>query len=262
MTRRLRRLLPQPLRFRLWMLRESLTREALLRRHAQPSCPQRLAAKAVIARRARRLPSADGTVGIERLSAVRVINLASRPDRLERVRRELSRLHIDRAERFEAIPEENGFLGCARSHADCLAQAIRGPGECAMVCEDDVTFCVDRRTLDVLIDAFLDDPLADVACLAYFASRTARHSILFRRGTYIRTAACYVVKARVVPELLDVWQRGIQELARGGDPGRYACDKTWMPLQQRRVFLVPINRAARQASGYSDVQRRVVAYTH
>lgn len=256
------RLLPQRLRLRLWLLRSWFTRESFLLRRARPTLRRRVLADVELRRRVRQLSVTGRRFGLARLPPVTVINLASRPDRLEAFQLEARRLGIDRVDRFDAIADANGVLGCASSHASCLRRLVDSPHDALLICEDDVVFLVDRPQLDVLVDAFLDDQAADVACLAYFAARTQPHDRLFLRGAYIRTAACYVVKARIAQELLELWERGIEELRAGADPSRYACDKTWMPLQQRRTFLIPIKRAARQAAGYSDIQRRFVRYTH
>jgi hypothetical protein len=262
MSRRLRDALPQRWRLKLWLARNWLTRESFELRRARPSWWRRVAAHTVLAQRARRLTSEGGAVGIDRLDAVTVINLASRTDRLKQFMGEMRRLGVDRVERFDALLAEPGIIGCTRSHLECVRRITRDGLEAAMVCEDDAIFLVDRPQLDVLVDAFLDDPAADVACLGYFASRSEPHDSLFLRGKHVRTMSCYVVKARVAEELGELLELGVRELERGGDRRIYGCDKIWMRLQDRRVFLIPIVRAVRQSAGYSDVERRVVVYDH
>ena len=255
--RRLLKRLPQPYRLRLWLLRDYVRMESLRRRRAQPSRPRKLVAKSVMARRARRRP-----VGVDRLPAVSVINLAARHDRLSAFRAEMERLGIERVERFEAVPNANRPLGCAISHRECLRQMVDQGWHCMMVCEDDARFRLSRGALDVLVDAFLDDPIAEVACLAYFVWESKPYNSLYLRGLRIQTAACYLVKSSIAAQLLEVWDAGIEALANGGATKLFACDRAWMPLQRRRVFLVPMIRAAYQEPGYSDIEGRVVNYTH
>jgi glycosyl transferase family 25 len=260
--RALVRRIPQRYRLRLWLLRDYVRPESFRRRRAQPSPARRLVAKAVIARRKRLLGRSDGPVGVERLSAVRVINLESRPDRLSSFEAEMERLRIDRVDRFEAVANENGALGCALSHRECLTQMQENGWDCVMVCEDDARFLVDRGGLDVLVDEFLDDPAAEVACLAYFVWESEPHGALYLRGLRVQTTACYVIKSSIADELLEAWQEGIDGLVDGGSPKQYGCDRVWMPLQRRRIFVAPAVRAAYQEPGYSDVEGRVVGYTH
>jgi hypothetical protein len=258
-VRALLRRVPQRWRLRLWLLRDSVRPESLRRRRAQPSPVRKVIARAAIARRRRRL---GRPAGVDRLSAVRVINLESRPDRLASFETEMERLGIERVDRFEAIPNDDGLLGCGLSHRDCLRQMVDNGWDSMLMCEDDAQFVVDRGTLDVLVDAFLDDPVAEVACLAYYVWESAPHSALYLRGLRIQTTACYAVKASIADELLEVWQEGIDGLASGRSRKEYGLDRIWMPLQRRRVFVVPVIRAARQQTGYSDIERRIVTYTH
>ena len=155
MRRLLQAWLPQRYRLRLWLLRQYFTRESLATRRAQPSRLQRLVARAALAMR--RGGPGDGPRGLERLGSVMLINLESRPDRLEQATAEMQRLGIHQAERFDAIPSANGALGCALSHAECLRRLLAKDWDAMMVCEDDVEFLVERSHLDALVDAFLDD---------------------------------------------------------------------------------------------------------
>ena len=105
--------------------------------------------------------------GAQRLDAILVINLARRGDRLAKFDAEMKRLKISSYTRFEAIEDEVGILGCTLSHAACVRQIVDRSLSCAMICEDDARFLVTREELDVLVEAFLDDDQAEVACLAY-----------------------------------------------------------------------------------------------
>lgn len=64
---------------------------------------------------------------------VKIINLDSRPDRMQEVLEELPKLGIKEHERFSAI--HGGALGCDKSHKECL----KGDGP-ILILEDDCTF--------------------------------------------------------------------------------------------------------------------------
>ena len=163
---------------------------------------------------------------------------------------------------FDAIARDDGLLGAGLSHRGCLQEMLERNWESMLVCEDDVEFLVDGPRLDLLVDEFLDDDSADIACLGFFTWKSRPHSRLYLRGLSVQTASCYIVKKRIACELLQVWMKANDELARGGDRGRYAHDRVWTVLQETHVFLIPILRAARQRQSYSDIQRRVVKYGH
>ena len=219
-------------------------------------------ARAVLARRVRQLRRKSPPKGVQRLDAVFVINLARRTDRLTRFEAEMQSLKVDGYLRFEAIEDDFGILGCTRSHAGVLRSMLGRSWSCIMICEDDAEFLVSRDELDVLVDAFLDDDDAEVACLAYHhLRRPARHNALFVRAPEpTTTAACYLVKRSIAADLLNCYDTGARELANGGDRMVFGNDAIWSRLQRTRVFLIPIKRAVRQASGYSDVERAVVDY--
>lgn len=255
----MRRLLPQRLRLALWNLRYRFSAGGRALNAAQPTRRERRRAAAELERRVRAFASAERPVGIDRLDRVWFVNLASRRDRLEQFNAEAERLALPRVERFDAIAHEAGAVGCGLSHVACLKRALETSTGAVMICEDDVVFELDRARLDALVDAFLDDGTACAVCLAYFVSRSQPHDLLFRRGHEIRTASCYIAKDDVAAELIRIWEPGVAELAVGR--GR-AIDKLWFPLQDERVFVVPILRAARQTAGWSDIERRPVTYGH
>jgi hypothetical protein len=199
-------------------------------------------------------------IGVERLPSLMLINLAGRPDRLSGFVDEMTRLGIENFTRFDAIPARRGILGCSQSHASVLGLVLEHSWDSMMVCEDDARFLVDRAELDVLIEAFLDDPVAEVACLAYNHQAAEIHSSLFLRSTNVQTTACYLIKSTIAEELLAVWDEGIQELERDGDRMTFGLDIIWKRLQSDHVFLIPVRRAVYQEAGYSDVEEAVVNY--
>jgi hypothetical protein len=129
-----------------------------------------------------------------------------------------------------------------------------------MVCEDDARFLADRAELDVLVDAFLDDPSAEVACLAYNHHIAEWYNALFLRAIRTRTTACYLLKASIAPDLLRIWEHGVEQMERGADRKEFGIDMVWFPIQRERIFVIPIRRAVVQAAGYSDVERARVDY--
>jgi hypothetical protein len=199
--------------------------------------------------------------GVARLRSIVVINLESRPDRLTSFEAEMNRLGMH-AERFNAIADSPGILGATRSHAECLKPFAEDPHGCVMVCEDDAVFKVGRLYFDYLVDCFLDDQSAEVACLAFGRGDLSLvpHSFVFMRGFKIKTAACYLAKASIIGDLRELWLEGAHELACGGDRKRWGIDMTWHSLQERRVFLVPVVRAVQQRPGHSDIEDRFVNY--
>jgi hypothetical protein len=131
-----------------------------------------------------------------------------------------------------------------------------------MICEDDVEFLLGREKLDALVDAFLDDERAEAACLAYHhVSPPTRYNRLFARAPApTLTTTCYMVKRSIAADLAACFEEGAKALAEGGDRMVFGLDLMWARLQRSRTFLIPIQRAARQRDGYSDIESRFVTY--
>jgi len=197
--------------------------------------------------------------GFDRLAAVVEINLAHRTERHAGFAAEMRRVGVGTFERFDAIPHERGIVGCGLSHHAVVCRMVDEGWPTLMVCEEDARFVGDRRRLDMLLDAFLDDPQANVLCLAYHARAVSPYNRLFLRASASWTVACYVLKQSIAPPLLELWERGLERTVAVDDPTHYV-DRIWVELQQERVFLLPIRRGAFQAPSYSDIIRREVDY--
>lgn len=254
--RLLRLCVPQAARRRLSLVKEGMRRTHLRRRYLMLPIARLALALSVI--RLRRRRRGGERVGVDNLQQVLVINLERRPDRLAGFMSEMDKLGIDNAARFEAIADDNGARGCALSHAAVMERMTERGWTCIMVCEDDARFAVDREQLDVLVDAFLADTQAEVACLAYWHREVERHSVLYLRTTKSFTTACYLVKAGIADDLQASWEEGARQLLNGGDRYVYAADQIWKGLQRTRVFLIPIVRAVHQEHGYSDIWEEYV----
>jgi hypothetical protein len=170
----------------------------------------------------------------------------------------MAKLGISDYVRFEAIDDESGILGCTRSHAAVMKQMVESELSCLLVCEDDARFEVTRDQLDALVEAFLNDRTAEVACLAYWHRSAERHNLLYLRTRRSFTTACYLVKGSIAPDLMVAWDNGARELAAGGDRELHGLDHAWRPLQEIRVFLVAVIRAVHQQPGYSDIWQQDV----
>ncbi len=220
-------------------------------------------AELALARDARRVAAraAEGlSVGTARLGSISVINLASRPDRLNAFMADAKQLRLENVQRFEAVAHENGSAGCALSHAACMEQMLAEKWPAMMVCEDDALFQVGRARLDALVERFLDDGTAEAACLAYFHRDASPHSALYLRSVNAQTTACYLIKRSLAAEMLEASRHAAEQLAEGGDITVYSLDQLWKELQRKHVFLIPIVRAATQRPGYSDISLQAVHY--
>ena len=89
------------------------------------------------------LKNTGALLGADRCKIV-YINLDHRADRKRHIGSEFKRLGISSFERFCAVSDKNGALGCAFSHAQVLKGNTLSEEQLLMICEDDCQFIVDR----------------------------------------------------------------------------------------------------------------------
>jgi GR25 family glycosyltransferase involved in LPS biosynthesis len=84
-----------------------------------------------------------------------LINLASRPDRLEKATAELNRIGIE-AERFEAYTGDNRPLAFNKSQYYCIKKAVEAGHATFAIFEDDVAFT--ENAAELITDAMCEIP--------------------------------------------------------------------------------------------------------
>ncbi len=198
--------------------------------------------------------------GLKRLASVCFINLDHRSDRQAQVDGEFAKLGFDGARRVPGIQHDNGTLGCGLAHISVLELAEKSGWSSIMICEDDITFLVDRARIDRFIDAFLDDPRTDVLCLAFNAFEVEPYNSELQRATNTQTASCYVLKRASVPLVKAIFEEAMVNIAAGRSHNDWAIDQAWKRIQQNHVFVIPVERAAMQRSSFSDILQRTVDY--
>jgi hypothetical protein len=73
------------------------------------------------------------------------------------------------------------------------------------------------------------------------------------RSRDTRWTIAYLVKASILPELLNLWRRGNDALAADGDRVRYGLNMIWRQLQEERTLLLSIRRAVKPDRSDSDI---------
>ena len=165
-------------------------------------------------------------------------------------------------ERWQASPDVNGALGCARSHASLMENFISEDLDFALVVEDDIDFLVPEWRLLEVIAEFLNNPTLDVLCLAnsnQIPPRRISPTLSITCST--QTAAAYLLKRRAAKPLLKKFRNSVR-LFGAGEPKRVAAiDQQWKAVQRGRlIFAVPHEKIARQRPSFSDIEGRTVDY--
>ena len=200
------------------------------------------------------------------------INLESRKDRRAHVEAQLASLkNAERngipnlmIERFNAIKNLNGAIGCSMSHMRCIQLAKEREWDHVLVCEDDVLFTNVPLFLTQLSKFMSTVPDWDVVLLA--GNNIPPYQVINDACVQIgscQTTTAYVVRAHYYNTLIDNYRAGINLLMRHPEQKiNYAIDRYWFELQRRdRWFLItPLSVVQRE--DYSDIEDRVTNYDH
>ena len=190
-----------------------------------------------------------------------VINLEKNTERLERVTKELKKINVT-FERFNAIYNEQGIVGCCMSHIECLKIAKNKNLPYVMIWEDDSVFIE-------------DDPKKFLKAINNFTSTCKTWDVLVLSGNnfkpydiindnYIRVrnvqcANAYIVKRHYYQRMIDVFLISLKYLIHTKDR-IYSHDNIWKYLQKKDKWYMIFPNHIIQNPGYSDIENKDVDY--
>jgi GR25 family glycosyltransferase involved in LPS biosynthesis len=191
-----------------------------------------------------------------------VINLEKRPDRLISVTRALRCMGIENFVRFNAKVDQYPKRGCAKSHLSLWEKSLNNSANIVMICEDDLEFVGNIRTLRKSLDDFINEKDIHVLCIANLTKDyPVKITRNLRRTQNVQTTACYLVKKEVLKDLIRCGEKSIAQLtSSNGVSG--AIDKVWKDIQGERVFTIPRSILCIQSAGHSDIENRKVRYLY
>ena len=183
---------------------------------------------------------------------VMYINLDSRPDRKEHVKKELEKIGVKEAIRFKAIELENGALGCSMSHLKCIEIAI---------CEDDIEF-LDPNLFLTQMRIFLEKNESwDVVLIA--GNNMLPYKPYDECSIQVfncQTTTGYIVKKNYYDKLINNFKTGIQNLMKDPTNNDFKIDKYWFRLQREDNWYLIIPLTVVQKEDYSDIEKKVTNF--
>jgi glycosyl transferase, family 25 len=197
----------------------------------------------------------------ELINKIYYVNLDRRIDRRVQIEAELKKMDII-AERFPAIEEKHGSIGCAKSHIAILKMAKEKGYENVLVLEDDFQFLVSKSELEQdLNDFFNSFANFDVAMVAYNLLKfIPEFSRIVGKLLCGQTTAAYICSNKFYDKLLHVWEEGLKKLIETEDDKLYSCDQSWKSIQPESAWYYFKRRIGRQRKSYSDIECRVTDY--
>jgi len=190
------------------------------------------------------------------------INLERRVDRLDEITKELTNFNLV-GERFNAIPNSNGIVGCGYSHLKVLKLAKQRGYKNILILEDDFTFLIPKEQFEnELTLLFENDIPFDVCMLAYnlMESETSVHGPFLKRVLFAQSASAYLVNSTYFDALIDLYNVAIPILEKTGQHWIYANDQIWKDLQRKDNWVCFTTRIGKQRNGYSDNANCYIEY--
>lgn len=194
------------------------------------------------------------------------INLSHRVDRSRHIE-ELKNKYpfFKNIERFDAISNKRGDIGCTMSHIKCLTQLLHLNKDYYLVMEDDFFIMndINFQKFESCFEQIKDNDNWDVLTLTPRGDTIVKNYLLdFNKVVNNQTATCYIVKHKFIEILLSSYKKGLLGLMNNEDPNINALDQCWKPLQHTHNFIYYTHIFAGQLEGYSDIEKKYVNYNH
>lgn len=181
------------------------------------------------------------------------INLEHRTDRKTHIEKELSVFPSEKIIRFNAIKDENGAVGCTKSHIEVLKMAIDNNWKNVLIVEDDLKW--NNFNTNVLKFKELTELKYDVIVLG-----GTNAIVVNSKLEECQTTTGYLVSNSYYKTLLHNFEEGLKLFIETKNPSRYAIDQYWKNLQRRDNWYIVVPNLATQIEGYSDIEKKNVNY--
>lgn len=194
------------------------------------------------------------------------INLDGRRDRFdyfEKVKSDNS--FLTNIQRFSAIQNSNGALGCTMSHYNALKLAYETykGDECIAIFEDDF-FILDKNAFNDFVSDFSSIKNNDDWSVITFTRRAGtyygKYDDKFNYIKETQTMSGYIIKTTFIETLVKQLEIGITNMENGLSEHNNTCDQIWKPLQHGNNFIYYNRVFAGQLPSYSNLEKRVVDY--
>lgn len=182
------------------------------------------------------------------------INLDKRTDRRNEIEQELNKMELP-YERFPAIHNSNGIVGCGYSHLAVLKLARDRGYKNVLIFEDDFTFLVEKPELEIYLEkVFNSFNEFDVCFLSYNCNNfeDIPSNIFIKRVTDSQTASGYIVNEKCYSKLISLYEYAIPLLEETGQHWNYANDVCWKSLQKQDMWICFDKKIGKQRPSFSD----------
>ena len=185
------------------------------------------------------------------------INLDKRTDRKELFEKQIDDYLIPRnkIERFPAIHNQSGMIGCNQSHLQVLKLALKNKFENILIFEDDFEFLIPKEKFYDLLNKFFqkykDD--YDVCYLQYSTLETTDKDEIIGQTKKSHGAAGYLINKKIIQDYINILEYSTNQLIKTNEHWNYQNDVCWHPLQKIKNFYYFKERIGKQRASHSDL---------
>lgn len=186
------------------------------------------------------------------------INLDRREDRNNNTIRQLKKIGIDNPNRFKAIENDMGIVGCGLSHIKVIQKAKELGWDHIVVFEDDIDI-IEPRLLKIKVKNLMNKEW-DVLMLGgnNFKPFTVIDKDCIKVNKCFTTTA-YIIKSHYYDTWIDNLKEGVKKLMETGDR-QYSLDLYNHSLQRKDNWLLLTPICIIQKKMYSDIENKRVDY--
>jgi len=162
-------------------------------------------------------------------------------------------------ERFQAIYNSNGAIGCSLSHLEIARKAKQLGLRYYLVFEDDFEFLINKDEFLEWLSQLFSQPQLDfkVIMLAYNALQQKPYNDILNETHNAQTTAGFIVNCTYIDELIECWENGIHKFIETGEHWNWACDQCWKVLQKEKWFIAS-RRIGKQMNTFSDIGKQFI----
>ena len=189
---------------------------------------------------------------MEHIGGIFYINLDKRTDRRTEIEAELERMGIS-GERFPAIVDTPGAVGCMKSHIAVLKEARRRNLKNVLILEDDFEFLLSKEILWERINEFFDwHKTFGILMFEYDFHELIPFNNLISKVLYACHTGAYIVDSGCYDPLINLWEENLPNLISTGDH-KYHLDHIWNTLAPEYHRYAFRERVGKQRNGFSDI---------
>lgn len=188
------------------------------------------------------------------------INLEDRIDRNIHILDQFNRFNITNYHRVSAIKENNGHIGCSKSHILAIEKFITSDKDIGILLEDDFEFIISSSLYYSILEHILNTDIEwDVILLSGNIKKQKKYNQFLNICYESQTSSGYILNKRYCKTLLTNFIEGLKNLEETGNH-IYCLDQNWKKLQNQDKWFVTNPKCGKQRNDYSDIEKKVVSY--